>query len=189
MHWIYVSFALSHQYDIWTYTGSKHGHDFHVTLRWRHSGHDGVSNHQPYDCLPNRLFRRRSKKTSKLRVTGLCAGKSPGTGEFPAQWPVTRKMSPFDDIIMKNFSTLQFTASQDITLMTRLGVFRHRFFRHQLDGSMQEIRNSIANAMELRLSCINPLSWFHVIFIDVSVVVPHGVSNHQQPVFQKLVQA
>ena len=24
-------------------------------------------------------------KTSKLRVTGLCAGKSPGTGEFPVQ--------------------------------------------------------------------------------------------------------
>ena len=33
----------------------------------------------------NRLFRRRSKKTSKLRVTGLCAGNSLGTGEFPAQ--------------------------------------------------------------------------------------------------------
>ena len=28
---------------------------------------------------------RRSKKTSKLRVTGLCAGNSPGTGEFPSQ--------------------------------------------------------------------------------------------------------
>ena len=28
---------------------------------------------------------RISKKTSKLRVTGLCAGNSPGTGEFPAQ--------------------------------------------------------------------------------------------------------
>ena len=25
------------------------------------------------------------KKTSKIRVAGLCAGKSPGTGEFPAQ--------------------------------------------------------------------------------------------------------
>ena len=25
------------------------------------------------------------KKTSKLRVTGLCVGNSPGTGEFPAQ--------------------------------------------------------------------------------------------------------
>ena len=44
-----------------------------------------VSNHQPRDCLLSRLFRRKSKKTSKLRVTGLCAGNSPGTGEFPAQ--------------------------------------------------------------------------------------------------------
>ena len=56
-----------------------------ITLRWRHNGRDSVSNHQPHDCLLNRLFRRRSKKTSKLRVTGLCAGNSPGTGEFPAQ--------------------------------------------------------------------------------------------------------
>ena len=30
-------------------------------------------------------FIRRSNKISKLRVTGLCAGNSPGTGEFPAQ--------------------------------------------------------------------------------------------------------
>ena len=55
------------------------------TLRWRHNGRDDVSNHQPHDCLLNRLFRRRSKKPSKLRVTGLCAGNSPETGEFPAQ--------------------------------------------------------------------------------------------------------
>ena len=43
-------------------------------LRWRHNGRDGVSNHQPHDCLLNRLFRHRSKKTPKLRVTGLCVG-------------------------------------------------------------------------------------------------------------------
>ena len=55
------------------------------SLRWRHNDRDGVSNHQPHECLLNRLFRRRSKKTSKLRVTGLCVGNSPGTGEFPAQ--------------------------------------------------------------------------------------------------------
>ena len=47
-----------------------------LPLRWLHNGNDGVSNHQPQDCLLNRLFRRRSKKTSKLRVTGLCAGNS-----------------------------------------------------------------------------------------------------------------
>ena len=56
-----------------------------ATLRWRHNDHSGVSNHQPRGCLLNRLFRRKSKKTSKLRVTGLCVGNSPGTGEFPAQ--------------------------------------------------------------------------------------------------------
>ena len=54
-------------------------------LLWRHNGHDGDSNHQPHDCLHNCLFRRRSKKTSNFRVTGLCAVNSPGTGEFPAQ--------------------------------------------------------------------------------------------------------
>ena len=54
-------------------------------LQWRHNEHDGVSNHQPYDCLLNRLFGCRSKKTSKLHATGLCAGNSPVTGEIFAQ--------------------------------------------------------------------------------------------------------
>ena len=56
-----------------------------TALQWRHNEHDSVSNHQPHVCLLNRLFGRRSKKTSKLRVTGLCVGNSPGAGEFPAQ--------------------------------------------------------------------------------------------------------
>ena len=49
-------------------------------LKWRHNGHDNVSNHQLHDCLLNCLFWRRSKKTSKLRVTGLCVGNSPVIG-------------------------------------------------------------------------------------------------------------
>ena len=56
---------------------------WHITMT--SYGRDGVSNHQPHDCLLNRLFRHRSKKTSKLRVIGLCVGNSPGTDEFPAQ--------------------------------------------------------------------------------------------------------
>ena len=44
-----------------------------------------MSDNQPHHCLLNRLFRYRSQKTSKLRVTGLCAGTSPLTGEFPSQ--------------------------------------------------------------------------------------------------------
>ena len=57
----------------------------HIPLQLRHNEHDDVSNHQPGDCLLSRLLRRRSKKTSKLRVTGLCARNSPVTGEIPAQ--------------------------------------------------------------------------------------------------------
>ena len=55
------------------------------SLQWRHNGHDVGSNHQRLDCLLNRLFRRRSKKNSKLRINGLCEGNSPVTGVFPAQ--------------------------------------------------------------------------------------------------------
>ena len=55
------------------------------SLHWRQNGRDGVSNHQPQDCLLSRLFRRRPKKASKHRVTGLCEGNSPKTGELPAQ--------------------------------------------------------------------------------------------------------
>ena len=77
------------QWHVLTWWIKKNGYyilsNIHNTLRWRHNGHDGVANHQPHDCLLNRLFRHRSKKTSKLRVTGLCVGNSPGTGEFPAQ--------------------------------------------------------------------------------------------------------
>ena len=60
-------------------------HEWLVALRWRNNRRDSVSIQQPYDCLLNRLFRRRWKKTSKLRVTGLCAWNSPETGEFHAQ--------------------------------------------------------------------------------------------------------
>ena len=52
--------------------------------QWRHNGQDGVSNLQPHDCLLNRLFKRRSKKASKLRATDLCApGEFTGDRWFP----------------------------------------------------------------------------------------------------------
>ena len=59
-----------------------------ISLRCRHNGRDGVSNHQSHHCLLNRLFRRRSKKTSKLFVIGLC---DRWPVNSPHKWPVTRK--------------------------------------------------------------------------------------------------
>ena len=55
--------------------------------QWRHNECDGISNHQRLHCLLNYFFffGCRSKKTSKLHITGLCEGNLPLTGEFPAQ--------------------------------------------------------------------------------------------------------
>ena len=69
-----------------------------TSLRCCHNEYDGVSNHQTHHCLLSRLFRRRSKKTPKLRVTGLCVGNSPVNS--PHKGLVTRKTCPFDDVIM-----------------------------------------------------------------------------------------
>ena len=64
---------------------SKVTHIIIQTLLWRHNGRVNVLNHQPLHCLLNHSFRRRTNKTSMLRVTGLYAGKSPVSDEFPAQ--------------------------------------------------------------------------------------------------------
>ena len=73
-----------------------------TTLQWRHNRQDGVSNHRRLDYLLHRFFWRRSQKTWKHRVTGLCEVNSPHKG------PVTRGMFPFDDVIMKWMETGRF---------------------------------------------------------------------------------
>ena len=60
----------------------------HIMLRcmkvlWK--GKYGVSNHRRLECLLNRFFRRRTKKSSKLRITGLCEGNPPVTDGCPSQ--------------------------------------------------------------------------------------------------------
>ena len=71
------------------------------TLRWRHDKRDGVSNHQPHDCLLNRLFRRRSKKNSKLLVISLYDGEFMGDRWIPRKRASDAEdVSIFDDVII-----------------------------------------------------------------------------------------
>ena len=90
----------SNQY--WTYPSTLQRPEFRgylgLPLQWRHNENDGVSNHRRLDCLLSRLFRRRSKNTSKSRVTGLCEGNSPVSCEFPHGGPVKRTIFPFDAV-------------------------------------------------------------------------------------------
>ena len=55
-----------------------------ATLQWRHNERDGVSHHWRIYRLLKILFMHRSKKTPKLRVTGLCEGNPPVSGGFPS---------------------------------------------------------------------------------------------------------
>ena len=91
------------------------------SLQWRHNERDGVSYHQPHDCLLKRLFRRKSKKTSKLRVTGLCGGIHRWPVNSPHKWPVTQKMFPFDDVIVYSGITLSMMCSLFPWLLASLG--------------------------------------------------------------------
>ena len=56
-----------------------------MTSQWAGWCHKSLASR----LFTQRLFGCRSKKTSKPRVTGLCAGNSPGTGEFPVQMAST----------------------------------------------------------------------------------------------------
>ena len=63
-------------------------------LLWRHNGRDGVSSHQPHDCLRNRSLHQSSASLAFVRGIHMWPVNSPHKGS------VTRKMFPFDDVIM-----------------------------------------------------------------------------------------
>ena len=70
------------------------------TLQWRHNGRDGVSNHQPHDCLFNRYSRAYQRKHQSSASLAFVWGIHRWPVNSPHKGPVTRKMFPFDDVIM-----------------------------------------------------------------------------------------
>ena len=73
---------------------------FSTALRWRHNVRDSVSNHQPYHSLLSRFFGRRTKKHQSFASLAFVRGIHRGPVNSPRKWPVTRKIFPFDDVIM-----------------------------------------------------------------------------------------
>ena len=124
-----------------------------ITLQWRHNECDGISNDRRIDCLLNRLFRCWSKKTSKLRLTGLCEGNSLVTSEFPEQGPVMRKMFLFDAvsmIFMKEAETVK-----DVANVHAPPNFSH--YRKTCSVSRTKSQNLTVSRVVLQLSLPNPL--------------------------------
>ena len=89
-------------------------------LRWRHNDHAGVSNHQHHGCLLNRLFRRKSKKTAKLRVTNYwinCANSN-------ANKPITTRV--YSILLSRNQwnKSHQISYTTDILIILLMGISR-----------------------------------------------------------------
>ena len=82
-------------------------------LLWRHNGRDVISNHQPHDCLLNRSFADQRKHQSFASLAFLRAIHRRPVNS-PHKWPVTRKMFPFDDVIMRNTETMITSWSGDV---------------------------------------------------------------------------
>ena len=121
-------------------------------VSYRHNGLDSVSNHQHHDCLLKRLFRRRSKKTSKLHVTGLCAGNLPETGEFPTQrasntknvWWRHHEAGPSDALIVKQELNVCTQFRVYISIQHFWGRWRTHLATEPFSGSFGYLRVQIA---------------------------------------------
>ena len=72
-----------------------------MTLQWRHCGRDGVSNHQPSNCLFSRLIRRRTKKHQSSASLAFVQGIHRWPVNSPHKWTVSWNMFQFDDVIMR----------------------------------------------------------------------------------------
>ena len=77
----------------------NHG-DLDRSVHWHHNERAVISNHQCLDCLLNRSFRQRWKKTSKLRALACVRGIHRWPVNSPHKGPITEKMFPFHDVIM-----------------------------------------------------------------------------------------
>ena len=120
--------AIGCNFDKYTYTTTQWQKQRWNPLQLRHNERDGVSNHQLTIVYSTVYSRRRSKRTSKLRVTGRWPVNSPHKGQ------VTRKMFPFDDVIMngldQDYSDSMYVLREKCTFC----ILRHRCYGSKEDS-------------------------------------------------------
>ena len=151
---IYMPVSLADPKDL-----SKFGNPLYP-LQWCHNEADDVSNHQPHDCLLKRLFRRRSKETSKLWLVNspqkgpvkqkmlpiddvimlkgnmICVEKSQVTGEFPTQKPVMRNFDVSFDLCLNKRPLTKWVAAKKIpplSLKYKHGCLTSSWWHHQME--------------------------------------------------------
>ena len=170
------------------------------TVQWRHNGRNGVSNHQPHDCLLNRVFRRRSKKTPKFRFNGLCARNSPVTSSsLPeidrhvaddnwtyASWrPFFRSQCDNKDVSLESNSSF----NDHVVMVSWLLVLLHGHFVHHHKvsrdnwtyASWRPFFRSQCDNKDVSLESNSSLN-YHVVMVSWVFVLLHGHFVHHHKV-------
>ena len=121
------------------------------------------------DIIPDVITWWRHQMETFSALLGIYAGNSPVLAEFPTQRPVTRNFDVFFDLRLNKwlskqswgwwFETLPrplWCHSNDKCLV-KISSGYGLMLLGNIDELVQERCNSIANTLELRLSCTNPL--------------------------------
>ena len=93
--------------------------------------------------------RGRSKNTLKLRVSGLCDRRP---ANFPYKGPVTRKMSPFDDVIMWYIAIKPH-------LLKHINHYVIHSINHNLYAFVGRFSPSIVKVIALKIMCRHCNNW------------------------------
>ena len=105
----------------------------YITLQWRHNWRDSVSNHQPHSIVYPDADKRKHQSYALLA--------------FLRKWPVTRKMFPFDGVIML---TVRYKGN-DFSRCTVSA--KHTFVDNIVQVKNLEYLNIFANINILRAIC------------------------------------
>ena len=136
------------------------------TWQWRHKC---AWNHMRLNCLCNRLFRRISKKTWKLPV------------DSPHKGPVTRKMSPFHDVIMNGMDSCRCQ-----TICWPRGQYIVTVFWPLHD--ILTPPNSTSNGFVCYVQLLNVVYCYkYIIFMKVWVVQNENIIDTQEIIYMILI--
>ena len=110
------------------------------SLQWRHNGRNGVSNHQHHYCLLNSLKGADQRKHQSSASLALGRGIHRWPVNSPHKWPVTRKMLPFDDVIMfKLPANAMTTAIRSATYVAAMSVYVSKLGIKWINSSINKV--------------------------------------------------
>ena len=100
-----------------------------MTLQWRHNERDGVSNHQPHDCLCSRILKCRLKEASKLCVNGFVPAQMASNAENVSIW---WRHHAFWDMQVPGLGSINFFQSNSIPIQVGFRIIQFNSIQIQI---------------------------------------------------------